>query len=113
MASPGQAPGSIATRFQPGHSGNPGGRRVTLCGLIRRATKDGRELVDFHLTVLRDPQHPLRERLTAAAWLADRGFGKSLERVEVTTPADNVFPVEPFDYAAAVAPLAPGPVGDR
>lgn len=108
---------NLRAPWAKGQSGNPGGRPKGLMQLVRAATKDGRELVTFHLAVLRaPPTDPLwsgADRLKAAAWLADRGFGRPLERVEVTTPADNAFPVEPFDYAAAVAPLAPGPVGDR
>jgi len=33
--------------------------------------------------VLRNKRYPLRYRLEAVAWLADRGFGKALQQVEV------------------------------
>lgn len=66
-----------------GVSGNPGGRPKGLAELVRAETKQGAELVAFMLRVLRGRKQPLRYRLEAAAWLADRGFGKALQQVEV------------------------------
>ena len=72
--------------FQPGVSGNPGGRTRGLALLVRTGTKDGRELVEFWLDVMRaNPDGPyakakLEVRLKASELLAERGFGK----VEVT-----------------------------
>ena len=40
----------------------------------------------FHLRVLRGRKQPLRYRLEAAAWLADRGFGKALQQMELSGP---------------------------
>ena len=72
--------------FLPGQSGNPGGRPKSLSGLVRQETKDGAELVAFHLRILRGRKQPLRYRLEAAAWLADRGFGKALQQMELSGP---------------------------
>ena len=64
-------------QFQPGNSANPGGRPKGLAALVRAETKDGAELVAFMLSVLRGRKKaPLRLRMEAAAWLADRGFGR-------------------------------------
>ena len=63
-------------QFKPGTSPNPGGRPKSLSSLVREQTKDGQELVRFMLGVLRGRKTPLRYRLEAAAWLADRGFGR-------------------------------------
>ena len=73
-------------RFVPGQSGNSGGRPKGLALLVRTGTKDGLELVEFWLDVMRaNPDGPyakakLEVRLKASELLAERGFGK----VEVT-----------------------------
>lgn len=72
--------------FAPGNSANPGGRPKGLASLVRQETKDGAELVAFMLRVLRGRKQPLRYRLEAASWLADRGFGKALQQMEVSGP---------------------------
>lgn len=72
--------------FLPGNSANPGGRPKGLASLVREQTKDGQELVRFMLGVLRGRKTPLRLRMEAAAWLADRGFGKALQQLEVSGP---------------------------
>ena len=73
--------------FAPGNSANPGGRPKGLASLVREQTNDGAELVAFMLSVLRGRKKaPLRLRMEAAAWLADRGFGKALQQMEVSGP---------------------------
>ena len=67
-------------------SPNPGGRPRGLALLVRTGTKNGLELVEFWLDVMRaNPDGPyakakLEVRLKASELLAERGFGK----VEVT-----------------------------
>jgi hypothetical protein len=69
--------------WAPGVSGNPGGRPKGLAALVREETADGAELVTFMLAVLRGRKKaPLRLRMEAAAWLADRGFGKVVQPLE-------------------------------
>lgn len=67
-----------------GVSGNPGGRPPGLAELVREQTGEGAELIDFMLRVLRGKRQPMRLRMEAAAWLADRGFGKALQQMELT-----------------------------
>lgn len=64
--------------FPKGVSGNPGGRPRGFVHAIREATNDGDELVQFMLSVLRGEVAGtrLRDRVEAATWLADRGFGR-------------------------------------
>jgi len=90
-------------KWKKGQSGNPGGRPRGFKGLakyIQNHTKDGQELVDFMMKILRgqiietdlldaDTGLPvvhapkLQDRIGAAGWLADRGFGKPVQSVEL------------------------------
>ena len=64
-------------RFLAGQSGNPGGRPVGFHNYIQERTGDGSELTDFVLSVFRGENGAsTKERMDAATWLADRGFGK-------------------------------------
>lgn len=81
--------------WKRGESGNPGGRPKGLAQMVRSKTKNGKELVEFMLNVMRGmilntrtftdkegnehsvEEGPLiRDRIAAVEWLADRGFGK-------------------------------------
>ena len=87
--------------FKPGNSANPGGRPKGLAELVRRETKDGAELVRFMLGVLRGRKQPLRYRLEAATWLADRGFGKALQQMELSGPGSEPLTIR-VEYAEAL-----------
>lgn len=67
-----------AGRWRPGASGNPGGRRRSLAEPIRAATEDGAEVVAFMVAVMRGEVAGVTvgDRLRAAGWLADHGFGR-------------------------------------
>jgi hypothetical protein len=80
---------------------------VNLAIEVRRATRGGRELVELQLAIARGEKIPvpgrrqgrggrgeaqfqrpnLDQRMAAIAWLADRGFGKSKEVIELTGEA--------------------------
>lgn len=70
-------------RFKPGCSGNPGGRPAGFAKLIQEKTRDGVTLVEFMLRVFGGKvKASLAQRMEAATWLADRGFGRPKQAVE-------------------------------
>jgi hypothetical protein len=71
--------------FATGQSGNPGGRPKGIVRAIRELTRDGDDLVAFVVRVFHGEVEgvKLRDRLEAATWLADRGFGKPTQGVEL------------------------------
>jgi hypothetical protein len=71
-------------RGQP--SPNPGGRPKGLASLVREQTRDGADLVEFMLKLKENKRQPMRLRMEAVAWLADRGFGKALQQMELSGP---------------------------
>lgn len=69
--------------------------------MVRAQTKDGAELVKLHLDIIRgiltvtrytaegapyEAVASIKDRLEAAHWLADRGFGKVTEQVSLSGP---------------------------
>jgi hypothetical protein len=64
--------------FFPGQSGSPGGRPKGLARYIRDQTRDGEEIAELMLGVLRgeNAEATVRDRMAAATWLADRGLGR-------------------------------------
>lgn len=68
----------IGRPFLPGQSGNPGGRKKGLMPLVRKATSDGKLLVDFLVRVVagKVSKATVADRIRAAAELMDRGYGK-------------------------------------
>jgi len=78
--------------FQKGKSGNPGGRPKNIRNLARELTKNGEDIIRFYKAVMDDQlknrlgkfvSSPVALRLQAADRLADRGFGKPVQNINI------------------------------
>src|SRR5262245_51818379 len=74
----------IVPRWGPGQSGHPSGRRKSFVHLVREQTQDGAELVAIALEIVRARRKPVKYRLQALEWLADRGWGKVTQEHQLT-----------------------------
>jgi len=63
-------------RFQPGQSGNPGGRPKGYGDLREIARKHTDTAIQTLVDVLNDPGAPPSARVSASIALLDRGYGK-------------------------------------
>lgn len=99
----GTTAGGVTGRgFAPGRSGNPGGRPKGLTRRVRELVgDDGTAIAEFMYAVMADDGARTADRLEAARWLADRGFGKSHQSVEVALEAQERVDVEAFAAFAA------------
>ena len=97
----------VGRPFPKGVSGNPGGRPKGLAKRIRAETRDGEELVEVMLGVLRDKTASRRDTMQAATWLADRGFGKPVQTLRAETePEPFRSPFEGMDVKALEVEVA-------
>jgi hypothetical protein len=82
---------NVVTRrngYQPGASGNPGGRPHRLA---RAAVgDDGRRIIDFWVNVMDDDTASTRDRLEASRLLADPGWGKVTAQAPLDGPPTSV-----------------------
>lgn len=78
-------PGGVIGRgFLPGRSGNPGGRPRGLARRVQELVGDsGEAIAAFMYDVMSDERARTTDRLDAARWLADRGFGRAVLAVDV------------------------------
>jgi len=93
------SPNSLANLrpIKKGEVRNPGGRPKGLERIIREQTKDGSEIVRVFLSVFNGEVQPdgnlpsTKDRMQAAEWLTERGYGKVKDQVELS--GDSVNPV--------------------
>ena len=90
-------------RFEPGHSGNPGGRPQGLARTTRELVgADGRAIVEFWMRVMADEAARTADRLAASRLLADRGWGVT-PITEPDEPDDTLLRVSQAEVDAAVS----------
>lgn len=73
--------------WKPGESGNPSGRPKSFASLIRAKSVEGEKLVSFAFKVLDGKEvngvkPSIELSFRALEWLADRGWGRSVQNVE-------------------------------
>lgn len=77
--------------FQPGQSGNPGGRPKGLTRRVRELVGDnGEAIAQFMYEVMSDGGARTPDRLEAAKWLADRGFGRAVQALDIDVYPSSV-----------------------
>lgn len=70
--------------FVPGRSGNPSGRPKGLARRVRELVgDDGQAIAAFMCDVMHDERARMADRIEAGRWLADRGFGRSVQSFDV------------------------------
>jgi hypothetical protein len=85
-------PGGVTgAGFKPGVSGNPGGRPKGLSRRVRELVgENGEAIAEYMLSVMNDERARTADRLEAGKWLADRGFGRALQALDIDV---NQYPV--------------------
>jgi hypothetical protein len=82
-------PGGVTgVGFLPGMSGNPGERPKGLSRRVRELVgEDGDAIADYLFSVMSDEKARTADRLEAAKLLADRGFGRTVQTLDLDVTA--------------------------
>lgn len=95
-------------RVVKGYSLNPGGRPKGLAALAREKTRDGAELLEFWLEIMRDKSAHKRDRISASVEIANRGFGRPVDvtltkSLDATDPQTSPLTVEQLEALASLS----------
>jgi hypothetical protein len=69
-------------RFQPGQSGNPGGRHKGVAEVMALARTYTKAAIETLVGIMQDEQAPKPARVAAASAILDRGYGKPPQAIE-------------------------------
>ncbi len=72
-----------STSFQPGQSGNPGGRPKAAIAMRDRIRERGGDLADFLFNAMDNADVPWAQRVNAARTLYEFGYGKAPASVKI------------------------------
>jgi len=79
-----------ATRFKPGQSGNPGGRRKTAATIIDLARAHSPDAIKTLAEICNNPEAAPAPRVAAAIALLDRGWGRPMQPTDFTSNGESV-----------------------
>jgi hypothetical protein len=86
--------------FEKGKSGNPGGRPKGFASRVRELVGVD-SIVKFALEMMRNTEVPPRDRLAAAVFLTDRGWGKPSQTITHEGSVGGVLVLNSGDMATA------------
>lgn len=90
-----------STQFQPGVSGNPGGRPKKLATLTALAQEHTNDALAALVEVMNDRAAAPSARVSAAQAILDRGWGKPLQAVAAETDMKTSFVIRVPHVAAS------------
>jgi hypothetical protein len=79
-----------STKWKPGQSGNPGGRRKQTRPSLQLARAHSWDAIRTLATICNDPAAAPAPRVAAAMALLDRGWGRPMQPTDVTSNGDSV-----------------------
>ena len=94
MANPNPDTSGLKKPWAKGQSGNPNGRPKGAKGFaerIRKATKDGDDVIAVVVSILHKESERSSDRINAAKFLINYMIGKPQENLDITSDGDKVF----------------------
>lgn len=86
--SPQYPPGLRPFAWPKGVSGNPSGRSKGVASLARELTHNGRDCLEYLVSVLMNDRERTRFRIDAAVELLNRAYGKAIQSVDISGELD-------------------------